>query len=463
MKSDNYRCGVGLRHSASSASLNGGLLGESDSWRASSDGDCETAGSSSGSSSDAAQVCDDARQESEAGGTNVRRDLRRLLVHPRTASVAGGVTVVGLGVASAVSEKALVDALGFDFPCVVQILVQALTAALLELGTGRHGFFHRRGRKADAVRTARLVPLAALYAASLVLAHCARQLQSAHGSYLVAQAALPVVVMLMLSPSAKDVKYARAPFASGGGGAAHVPSLLARCLRGMRITPAALRGARWVALPVAAGAAAAAWTPAYAVALSCTRAHCGESMGGHRHLVALLAWARSALGAAVALAGVVVHAQLLVSTARLMRDPPGRMSAARLLRHLAPLCMLAALALWPVVGAPVDAVEALLATPRVAAAALGVALVGALANAARVAMLQASVSDGPVGVAVLAQARALACLGVGWWAYGFLHWPLQIAGFAVAAASIALWAALRLARPLRPCDEARPRRLSPHQ
>ncbi|KAJ2332663.1 hypothetical protein GGH91_006118 [Coemansia sp. RSA 2671] len=110
--------------------------------------------------------------------------------------------------------------------------------------------------------------------------------------------------------------------------------------------------------------------------------------------------------------------------------------------------MLIALVLWPVVGTPVDAIEAL--TPRILFSSLGVAAIGALASIACVSMLQASVSDGALGVAVLAQTRSLTCLGIGWWAYGYIHWPLQTAGFIVAVGSTVLWAGLRLCLPLHP-------------
>ncbi|KAJ2818628.1 hypothetical protein FBU31_005807, partial [Coemansia sp. 'formosensis'] len=134
------------------------------------------------------------------------RQLRRYLLHPRTVSVLGGLAVVAPGVGFTVLEKALADDLDFRFPCFLQILIQAMTAVILELSTGRHGFFCRGdtngSNNSDSVRTGRLVPLAALYAAGMLLAHCARQLQSVHGTYLVAQSALPVVVLVMMGSAA---------------------------------------------------------------------------------------------------------------------------------------------------------------------------------------------------------------------------------------------------------------------
>ncbi|KAJ2886802.1 hypothetical protein H4R27_000419 [Coemansia aciculifera] len=416
------------------------------------------------------------------------RQLRRYIVHPRTVSVLGGLAMIAPGVGFTVLEKALADDLDFHFPCFLQILIQAMTSVILELSTGRHGFFCRGdtgSNNSDSVRTARLVPLAALYAASMLLAHCSRQLQSVHGTYLVAQSALPIVVLVMMGSAAVSYQnfHSRSPLKQQDD-AEYVPSLM----RFLRHSASQLIGkgrsslgwtseqmadsvvgpstsdsdgngyssnssnadsqesecygvactARWVAIPVAIGAAVAAWAPAYSLAL--IPVHSGSGPWGMSSFV----WARSLLSAAVSIAGVLVKAQLLVATSRQLSSAP--MSAARLLRHLAPLCMLVALVLWPVVGTPVDAIEAL--TPRILFSALGVAALGALANIARVAMLQAPVSDGVLGVAVLTQTRALTCLAIGWWAYGYLHWSLQTAGFALAVASTALWSVLRLCLPL---------------
>ncbi|KAJ2800471.1 hypothetical protein H4S07_005171 [Coemansia furcata] len=366
-----------------------------------------------------------------------------------------------------------------------------MTAVILELSTGRHGFFCRGdtngSNNSDSVRTGRLVPLAALYAAGMLLAHCARQLQSVHGTYLVAQSALPVVVLVMMGSAAVSRLdfHNRRPLRQQDD-SEYVPSLM----RFLRRLTAQLIGqsrsslgwmpenksdsvgqptsdsdaneyssnssgsadsqeserygivctARWVVIPVAIGAALAAWSPAYSLAL--IPVHLGSGPWG----IASFVWARSLLSAAVSIAGVLVKAQLLVSTSRQISSAP--MSAARLLRHLAPLCMLVALVLWPVVGSPVDAIEAL--TPRILFSSLGVAALGALANIASITMLQAPVSDGALGVAVLAQTRSLTCLAIGWWAYGYLHWSLQTAGFALAVGSITLWSALRLCLPLHP-------------
>ncbi|KAJ2422244.1 hypothetical protein GGF41_003574 [Coemansia sp. RSA 2531] len=416
------------------------------------------------------------------------RQLRRYIVHPRTVTVLGGLAMVAPGVGFTVLEKALAEDLDFHFPCFLQILIQAMTSVILEISTGRHGFFCRGDttNNSDSVRTARLVPLAALYAASMLLAHCSRQLQSVHGTFLVAQSTLPVIVLVMMGSAAVSCQnFHSRRLLKQQDDAEYVPSLM----RFLRRSASQLIGkgrsslgwtseqmvdavvgpstsdsdgngsssnssgdtdsqgserygvactARWVAIPVAIGAAVAAWTPAYSLAM--IPVHSGSGPWGMSSFV----WARSFLSAAVSIAGVLVKAQLLVATSRQLSSAP--MSAARLLRHLAPLCMLVALVLWPVVGTPVDAIEAL--TPRILFSALGVAALGALANIARVAMLQAPVSDGVLGVAVLAQTRALTCLAIGWWAYGYLHWSLQTAGFALAIASTTLWSVLRLCLPL---------------
>ncbi|KAJ2729325.1 hypothetical protein IW152_005664 [Coemansia sp. BCRC 34962] len=343
-----------------------------------------------------------------------------------------------------------------------------MTSAILELSTGRHGFFCRgdnTSNNSDSVRTARMVPLAALYAANMLLAHCARQMQSVHGTYLVAQSALPVVVLVIMgSASATYLDFhRRRPLKQDD--TEYMPSLKRFLRRSVNSIPASdseangyssnrssatdnqaserygvACAARWVAIPIAIGAALAAWAPSYSLAL--IPVHTGVGIWSITSIV----WARSLLCIAVSIAGVLVKAQLLVATSRLLSSTP--MSAARFLRHFAPLCMLVALVLWPIVGTPVDAIEAL--TLRILFSSLGVAAIGALASITRVSMLQAPVSDGALGVAVLAQTRSLTCLGIGWWAYGYLHWPLQTAGFIVAVASTVLWAALRLCLPLHP-------------
>ncbi|KAJ1782144.1 hypothetical protein LPJ67_005208, partial [Coemansia sp. RSA 1938] len=83
----------------------------------------------------------------------------------------------------------------------------------------------------------------------------------------------------------------------------------------------------------------------------------------------------------------------------------------------APLCMLAMLVLWPLVEQPVAVFAALDA--RRLASCIGVALLGSLSWIARIAMLRANVSDGVVGVAVIAQIKPLVCLAIGWWSFGY--------------------------------------------
>ncbi|KAJ2690548.1 hypothetical protein IWW39_000642 [Coemansia spiralis] len=414
------------------------------------------------------------------------RQLRRYLLHPRTVSVLGGLATVVPGVGFTLLEKALADDLGYHFPCFLQVLVQAMTSVILELSTGRHGFFSRGDNtsNSDSVRTARLVPLAALYAASMLLAHCARQLQSAHGTYLVAQSTLPVIVLVMMGSASATCLNVHRRRSLRQEDAEYTPSLKrflrrsatqlidqGRCSLGWATekradsipasdsesngyssnrsstaeNQAAERydvacAARWAAIPIAIGTAVAAWAPVYSLVLIPVHARIGIWS------ITSVEWARSLLCIAVSIASVLVKAQLLVATSRLLSGAP--MSAARFLRHFAPLCMLIALVLWPVVGTPVDAIEAL--TPRILFSSLGVAAIGALASIACVSMLQASVSDGALGVAVLAQTRSLTCLGIGWWAYGYIHWPLQTAGFIVAVGSTVLWAVLRLCLPLHP-------------
>ncbi|KAJ2752117.1 hypothetical protein IWQ56_006783, partial [Coemansia nantahalensis] len=122
----------------------------------------------------------------------------RLLVHPRTTAVLGGVAVVAPAVGAAVLERRLAEEHSFHYPVFMQIAVLGAAAVLTELATGSHGLFVRSAP----VRTARLLPLAALYVASMALGHAARRDAAAYGTHQIVQAALPIVVVLLLLPGA---------------------------------------------------------------------------------------------------------------------------------------------------------------------------------------------------------------------------------------------------------------------
>ncbi|KAI8319748.1 hypothetical protein GQ54DRAFT_306035 [Martensiomyces pterosporus] len=119
------------------------------------------------------------------------------LVHPRVVCVLGALAVLAPGIAYTILEKLVSDDLEFHYPYFMQMLMQGMAAVLLELFTHDYGLFSRTG----SIRTARMLPLAALYAVSLVLSHCARQVNSVHGTFQVAQGFLPFVVMVMMGSS----------------------------------------------------------------------------------------------------------------------------------------------------------------------------------------------------------------------------------------------------------------------
>ncbi|KAJ2716909.1 hypothetical protein H4R19_000352 [Coemansia spiralis] len=188
--------------------------------------------------------------------------------------------------------------------------------------------------------------------------------------------------------------------------------------------------------------AAATWMPRQTMVSGGTAVHWAQPGAGAQ-------LARGALSIALSAGSMACNAAMLVGISSQLRhrrhqqqQQPGGHSSTAFVRHFAPLCMLGMLMVWPLLEQPVDALAEMDA--RRLAACAAVAVLGAISLIARTAALAAPVSDGPVGVAAFAQFKTLACLAVGWWAFGYAHsWP-QLAAFAAACACAAAWAACRL-------------------
>ncbi|KAJ2306691.1 hypothetical protein IWW55_001335 [Coemansia sp. RSA 2706] len=417
------------------------------------------------------------------------------LLHPRVVFFLGGVAVVAPSVAFTVLEKLIADDLGFHFPVLMQVLVLGMAALLVELFTGQHALFVRAG----AVPTARLLPLAALFALSLVLSHTARQFNSVHGTFQVLQALLPVAVIATVSAFAHsprpDMSLRRVPAStvqihralSGvqvsppqtmrarSGSGSHSGSCIsvhrsaaetdddlelgkggylsgnssASSFGGLALSDDSttmdaplqhqlrdcVHSGRRLAVVIGCLAALATWSPSYMLV--------GISNAQLLSIPSLRAmWVRSALNTGLSLASVLCQAALLVGIASQLKRQPTQ-SPTAFVRHFAPLCMLAVLALWPLLERPVDALAEL--DTRRLLSCVGVATLGALSWIARIAMLRAEMADGAVGVAVVMQIKPLVCLGIGWWAFGYVYWWAQIAAFVAACACVLVWVVVRMA------------------
>ncbi|KAJ2550658.1 hypothetical protein IWW35_003187 [Coemansia sp. RSA 1878] len=421
------------------------------------------------------------------------------VVHPRVVCVLGGVAIAGPAIAFTVLEKLVADDLEFRYPVFMQILVLALAALLTEALSGRHGLFVR----SPPVRTGQLLPLVAFYVLCVVLSHTARRLNSVHGTFQVTQALFPAVVvallgatlgtrclqfptMLPVSSSSSlsmgrirarfgaahgeqpivrvcsgsrdsswvsvnrlagdtdndDVEAGRSGYVSGTSSASSVggvavvdnsaPLLLPGYLPEFR---AKVFSGRKLAVAVGCLVAIATWSPSYVLVNS------GSSRLLGTHGMGVV-WARSALNIGLSLASVTCNGMLHVAISRQLQQRPKHSSTA-FVRDFAPLCMLAMLVLWPLVEQPVAVFAALDA--RRLASCIGVALLGSLSWIARIAMLRANVSDGVVGVAVIAQIKPLVCLAIGWWSFGYASSWVQVIAFSTACACLACWCLLRLA------------------
>ncbi|KAJ1939134.1 hypothetical protein FBU59_004223, partial [Linderina macrospora] len=256
------------------------------------------------------------------------------ILHPRVVCVLGCIAFVGLGVGYTVLSKLLDDDLGMHFPYAMQLLVQAMAAVMLEMFSHQYGMFSRTSR----IRTVRLLPLTALYGVSVVLSHCARQVNSVHGTYQITQAFLPVVVMVMMGSTAtaytvgrrhqrpgkncrtpllvflrrmasRYVDQGRDALGRSGGSAMDLPLFASSdSADDFDSSVTSARDgkpqcvARWLTLPVAFAMALALWVPAF---------HMVAMPDPETGLSTSLGLARSMLNMLLSLASLLVNASLL--------------------------------------------------------------------------------------------------------------------------------------------------------
>ncbi|KAJ2158315.1 hypothetical protein GGF46_003868 [Coemansia sp. RSA 552] len=350
----------------------------------------------------------------------VARQLQRLpgagLVDGRVGAVVGGVAMGAAGVCAAAVQKQLEDDLEYGFPLLTQLVSVGLVAAMVELLSGPHALFART----RPIRMMRLLPLVALFALSTILAHLARRATSVHGALQVAQALLPLVVLVLVSQRPPSLRRRGLPI-SAASSSSSFGSLADDALRPGAFLGSDEPGRRLVAVMGGLGAIAT-WAPANVISSVTT-------LPG--------AWAYSISTALFALLSVMCTGALLVGASRQAAPAP-----AAFVRHFAPLCLLVLLGLWPLLESPVEALARLDASRAVGVVGAGV--LGAISWGARLAMLTASVSDGVVGVSAIMQAKSLACLGVGWWAFGYPHSWLQSGAFVASAAAVVVWTGCRL-------------------
>ncbi|KAJ2842622.1 hypothetical protein IWW36_005838 [Coemansia brasiliensis] len=369
----------------------------------------------------------------------------------------------------------------------MQILVLALAAMLVELFTGHHGLFVR----SPPMRTSRLLPLMVLYTLSVALSHLARQFNSAHGTFQVTQALLPLAVVvgssginqLTLAVRARihqladcqtqrmlggvngaqsplrartisgsqnnsrvsisrlaaevddDVEAGRSGYVSGNSSASSFGSLMFSDEKAPLPLADSNLGShgRRLAIVVGCLVALALWSPASVMVGDASQLMSSPS--------AAMLWMRSVLNIGISVVVVVCNAALILGISSQLNHQRAQSSTA-LARHFAPLCMLVTLMMWPLLEQPVDVLAALDA--RRLLSCLGVATLGALSWIARIAMLRATVSDGAVGVATLLQIKPLVCLGIGWWTFGYANSWLQISAYIAASAGMLAWIAVRL-------------------
>ncbi|KAJ1948979.1 hypothetical protein EC988_004954, partial [Linderina pennispora] len=281
------------------------------------------------------------------------------VLHPRVVCVLGCIAFVGLGVGYTVLSKLLDDDLGLHFPYAMQLLVQVMAAVMLEAFSHQYGMFSRTGQ----IRTARLLPLTALYGVSVVLSHCARQVNSVHGTYQITQAFLPAVVMVMMGSTAtvyaagrrhqrpgkncrtsllvflkrmanRFVDQGRDALGHSSSSVMDLPLFASSDLADdFDASVASVRDskpqrvARWLTLPVAVAMALALWAPAF---------HMVAMLEPETGLSTSLGLARSMLNILLSLASLLVNASLLVGISDHLQQHPG-LSAAAFLRHFTPL------------------------------------------------------------------------------------------------------------------------------
>ncbi|KAJ2719095.1 hypothetical protein GGI07_005424 [Coemansia sp. Benny D115] len=369
----------------------------------------------------------------------------------RLCAFVGALLVILPSIASAVIEKqVLADAFQFEYPHFVHILQLLLASVAIEAMTGRYAVFMRT----RAPRTLDVVVLALLYCAAALTGRWARDAGSVHGTYQALQALMPLAVVAVLGTTSQSPIWGRLTGRDTAGLASSLShSTIDAC--GVHTVANKTRTAKseWqrnmsrkLVVPMCLGLAVALWTPTFSItAANSTTSSAGAVQGFLRGI-------RSVLGTLMAVASLALNACFLVASRRFMDRNPA-LSPAGLLRHLLPLCALGMLVFWPVVESPSEMIKDVATLfekqqgggwQGCVAACVGVGVLGAVSLVSRVAMLGSLVADGPVGVAVLGLFRPLACVAVGWWAYGYRFWWVQVAGFVLACVSGLGWAAVRL-------------------
>ncbi|KAI9504417.1 hypothetical protein BX070DRAFT_222154 [Coemansia spiralis] len=379
------------------------------------------------------------------------------VLYPRVISVLGGISMVAPGVAFIILEKLIADDLDFHSPVFMQVLVQGLTALMLELFTSRWGLFVR----SEPLRVLPMLPLVAIYTLGVLLSQSAHKVNSVHGTYQTIQTGLPFVVALIMASSSSSttltakLKRAAANVAGFAIGDAqqpnmlllprHEPDIFGGGHRESKISRlVGSESGRWVAAPLSILVAAAIWSPSYAM-VGATKMADGSDI---TFIPASLSIAYGLLSLSLSLGSLLAHALLLVGINGYISRCPG-LSTAAFLRHFAPLCMMSLLVVWPMVEKPLEVLPEL--NTRALFSCIGVACLGALALIAKTAMLRSEVGDGAFGVAVVSQAKPLVCLAIGWWAYGYAYIQRQSVALLLASLVMAIWVIQRMstAQPMQ--------------
>ncbi|KAJ2599459.1 hypothetical protein GGF39_002213 [Coemansia sp. RSA 1721] len=307
--------------------------------------------------------------------------------------IIGIVIYVGLSVAyGTVHKLILADQRRFEHPFFVHIAAMGCLSLVLELGG-----LMAVGRK-SAMRAGRTLPLAMVYVGAQVTRHWAMQRNSIHGGVQMLLAVQPLVVAFM--------------------GRQKIPCISAPVF--------------WVVAATCVSVAVAVWSPAFSMV------YFEESMGPLEN-ASKLYWLATSWS--LAMAAVMLGSLFYVSVTRFFDHHPG-VSLAMFARHFASLSFLLLLVAWPMVESPVGVLESI--NSENTWVMLGVALAGALVFVLRLWLLREPLVGGPAGLCMIEHYRTLVCLGIGWWAYGYLYWWLQVLGMAIGAGGLILWSLIRI-------------------
>ncbi|KAJ1797457.1 hypothetical protein LPJ75_007040, partial [Coemansia sp. RSA 2598] len=213
---------------------------------------------------------------------------------------------VGLSIAfGTVHKLVLVDQRRFDHPFFMQIMVMAVVAMALELGSLAVG---RKG----ALKISTSLPLALLYVGAVVARYWAMKNNTIHGGFQVLLALQPLVVQFMSRQKRAEC--------SGGG----------------RIA--------WVIAATCVSVALAVWSPAFSMVYFDESLGLVESASKVCNLLA--SWVLASIA-------VVLSSLFYVSAARVLDNHSGA-SLVVFVRHFSSLCFLLMLVVWPMVESPVD-------------------------------------------------------------------------------------------------------------